>query len=298
MFPRHEVTNFPIYKSDHASICLQTSTNGNCDRYGKLFKLKAMWLSQEDCWKVVEEAWNDSMSMEAPSKLEWCASKLTEWAAATFGKIKNRIREAEKELKKLQDTRPDHNMLSRCEYLEYAAKVFHKPNNSVQWSPPNAWLPPPMGIMKINTDAHVLQGVKVGLGVVIRDNRGATRAAAVKTLKPRSVEIAKVEAVRYGLELARRLNNDKVVVEVDASTVFHAVKFPIKGFSPIYTIYDDIHVTKLYFSYFDVSIVRRSANALAHYIARWNVVECNELVWLEPFPQSFRTIVELDFKSD
>ncbi|KAL2941784.1 Epithelial cell-transforming sequence 2 oncogene-like [Bienertia sinuspersici] len=113
MFPRHEVTNFPIYKSDHVPICLHASTNGNCDRYGKLFRFEAMWLSQEDCWKVVEEAWNGSMSMEAPSKLEWCASKLTEWAEATFGKIKKRIREAEKELKKLQDTRPDHNMLSR-----------------------------------------------------------------------------------------------------------------------------------------------------------------------------------------
>ncbi|KAL2895927.1 hypothetical protein RDABS01_000461 [Bienertia sinuspersici] len=128
------------------------------------------------------------------------------------------------------------------EYLEYAAKVFQRPNNSVQWSNPNAWLPPPMGIVKINTDAHVLQGVKVGLGVVIRDNRGAIRAAAVKSLEPRSVEIAEAEAARYGLELARRLNYDKVVVEVDASNVFHAVNCPSKGYSPIYTIYDDIHL--------------------------------------------------------
>lgn len=43
------------------------------------------------------------------------------------------------------------------------------------------------------------------LGNAIRDKDGALKAIAVKKIEPTSVDIAKAEAARYGLVVARRL---------------------------------------------------------------------------------------------
>ncbi|KAL2898421.1 C5a peptidase [Bienertia sinuspersici] len=47
-------------------------------------------------------------------------------AATRFGSVKKRIKEAEKELKILQNTRPDHKMLSRCAKLSDELDDLHR----------------------------------------------------------------------------------------------------------------------------------------------------------------------------
>ncbi|KAL2938555.1 Flagellar hook-associated protein 1 [Bienertia sinuspersici] len=126
LFPNYEVTNLPIYKSDHAPIVLNTEACKEKNKQGKLFKFEALWLSRDDCWNVVNDAWKEFMSMDTPAKIVNCANKLTEWVAATFGNIKRRIKEAEKELRFFQDERPDQHMLSKCKELADELDELHR----------------------------------------------------------------------------------------------------------------------------------------------------------------------------
>lgn len=59
VFPSWEVLHLPRYRTDHNSLLLMTGINDNYRRGNKLFKLEAMWLSKEECGKVVEEAWKE-----------------------------------------------------------------------------------------------------------------------------------------------------------------------------------------------------------------------------------------------
>ncbi|KNA18928.1 hypothetical protein SOVF_065370, partial [Spinacia oleracea] len=68
------------------------------------------------------------------------------------------------------------------DYMGYAKNVFN-PSGVVNVAPHVSLSPPPIGCYKVNTDAHVLTGYGVGLGVVIRDEKGGIVAAAVRRLK-------------------------------------------------------------------------------------------------------------------
>ncbi|KAL2933374.1 Unconventional myosin-XVI [Bienertia sinuspersici] len=120
IFPFFEVFHFPIYKSDHAPIILPASSSNNKGKQEKMFKFKALWLSKDECQDVIEKVWNDSMSRPIREKLSMCAAELTEWASSTFGNIKRRIKEAERELKAIGEK------LSMCaaELTEWASSTF------------------------------------------------------------------------------------------------------------------------------------------------------------------------------
>ncbi|XP_021744637.1 uncharacterized protein LOC110710620 [Chenopodium quinoa] len=62
MFPYAEVINFPICQSDHAAILLKFGEKDECDRKGKIFRFEALWLSNDECSKVVSDAWQGGLS--------------------------------------------------------------------------------------------------------------------------------------------------------------------------------------------------------------------------------------------
>lgn len=76
----------------------------------------------------------------------------------------------------------------------------------------------------------------------------------------------------------------KVILECDAAQVIRNIKASSCGFSPIYVIFNDIKVTTLDFNYFDGSLVRRTENVVAHFVARLCTNDCNEHVYLGTFP--------------
>ncbi|KAL2930102.1 hypothetical protein RDABS01_035512, partial [Bienertia sinuspersici] len=88
---------------------------------------------------------------------------------------------------------------------------------------PNAWTLSPVGVVKVNTDAHVIEGVKTSLGVVIRDEVGSVKVMGVKHIEPTSVEIAEAATARFGVELAIRMNFENIILESDATSVVNAI---------------------------------------------------------------------------
>ncbi|KAL2922015.1 3-(3-hydroxy-phenyl)propionate/3-hydroxycinnamic acid hydroxylase [Bienertia sinuspersici] len=127
-----------------------------------------------------------------------------------------------------------------------------------------SWSPPPHDFVKINVDASGSTNAKVGLGSVIRDSFRDIKAAALKWIEPTSVEVAEVEVARYGMELARRLGFNRIILEGDVANVILAIKSQNYGLSPISVVYKDIELHKAFFNVFECSLVRRSENVVAH----------------------------------
>lgn len=90
LFPSWEMLHLPRYRSDHAPLLLQTGTNDAFRRGNKLFKFEAMWLSREECGKVVEDAWCASGGAEISERLELVSNQLSSWASKAFGDLKKR----------------------------------------------------------------------------------------------------------------------------------------------------------------------------------------------------------------
>ncbi|KAL2906077.1 Mitogen-activated protein kinase kinase 9 [Bienertia sinuspersici] len=111
---------------------------------------------------------------------------------------------------------------------------------------------------------------------------------------------AEAEAARFGVLLARRLGFSKIVLEIDALNVAQAIKTEATGSAPIFLIYEDIKLYKQMFEDFSCNHVKRSGNAIAHLIARWNCDDCNEYVRVCSFPQSILTLAgqasQLDYR--
>lgn len=77
-----------IYRYDHAPKLLKANTTSRYYGVDRLFKFEALWLSNDECGKVIKEAWRDSIGEEITSRLASCVDKLPSWAEATFSNIK------------------------------------------------------------------------------------------------------------------------------------------------------------------------------------------------------------------
>lgn len=67
------------------------------------------------------------------------------------------------------------------------------------------WTCPPQGIVKIYTDAHVIEHCKSGLGVVIRIECGVIMDIATRRVYVTMPKIAEALSVRFGLQMERGL---------------------------------------------------------------------------------------------
>lgn len=147
------------------------------------------------------------------------------------------------------------------------------------------WSPPPGNAVKINVDAHIMEGVGVNLGDVIRKNYGKLLVAGVKRVEADwEPEVAEAGATRFGVELAKKMGYDCVVLECDALRVVKAIKLQQVGRAPVFLLYQDIIGICNSFSQFLCLRVRRSGNTVAHCIARWDTSINSERICINSFP--------------
>ncbi|CAL1389906.1 unnamed protein product [Linum trigynum] len=84
------------------------------------------------------------------------------------------------------------------EYLEYQQKGSETaPRHVARWKPPD------IAAFKINVDAATFAGAGTGLGIVVRDrNEGFCCAAVRRTRIQWPAELAELQAIKFGLEIA------------------------------------------------------------------------------------------------
>ena len=106
----------------------------------------------------------------------------------------------------------------------------------------NQWYPPPKDWLKINVDATVdANKQKAGLGVVIRDQEGICKAAAVKTSKFfGSVAMAEATTMEWGLQVALRVGVTAGIFESDSLEVVELVTKRTSNMSEIFWVISEI----------------------------------------------------------
>ncbi|KAL2926932.1 hypothetical protein RDABS01_023357 [Bienertia sinuspersici] len=119
-----------------------------------------------------------------------------------------------------------------ADYYAYARKVF--PGGTKQTTSfTGLWQRPPVGVIKVNVDAHMGADGKEGLGA------------------------AEAMVVRYGIMLARRFGFQCIMVESDAANVVNIINSRLEGYSSLHILYDDIGFESSYFQFFSCPHVRR-----------------------------------------
>ncbi|XP_021754195.1 uncharacterized protein LOC110719519 [Chenopodium quinoa] len=255
----------------------------------------AIW-QQSEFRNLIDEAPTDSFR----EMLMWVASKLDKvqlllfsclaWAAWSC-----RNKAVFENVRDLNSVWVASGYVRMCEdYGTYNAKVGGRV--VVADIPSRAsWSAPRRGCVKVNFDAYVPDNGTVRLGVVVRDDSGSLLLVAVRnTGCVWPSEMAEAATARYGIEIARRMGYEKVVLEGDAINVVRAIKTKQEGAATIFLLYDDIHRMSSFFSYFACNHIRRAGNTVAHYAARWDPGSSNERVCMSLFPQSFQTLADLD----
>lgn len=91
------------------------------------------------------------------------------------------------------------------EYVEYAHKVF-VPKLDSRVSGICKWSPPHEGFVKLNVDAHIMENVGVGLGVVARNSMGQVVGMVVCRCSARwEAPMAEAATIKFGTMVASRL---------------------------------------------------------------------------------------------
>ena len=96
MFPHTKLFHIASSTSDH-SVLLLKETNSSRQKYkrSKIFRFEDMWLRDEGCSEIVQEAWERGKIMGSQwpitSYLEECQFALMLWNKNVFGHVGKRV---------------------------------------------------------------------------------------------------------------------------------------------------------------------------------------------------------------
>ncbi|KAL5783740.1 hypothetical protein ACOSP7_008769 [Xanthoceras sorbifolium] len=155
------------------------------------------------------------------------------------------------------------------------------------------WLAPSPGWVKINSDVAVdVRGRRLGFGVVIRDCTGKVLVSYTSLLLGLfSSDIGEALAILLGLRLAIDMGLSTVCVESDAASVVKQLSSRVTSCSDIGLILDDILSLVVNFADLSFLSVRRSANIVAHGLAKFALSHQPVGVRLGSVPSSLALVV-------
>ncbi|KAL1293347.1 hypothetical protein AAHE18_19G066400 [Arachis hypogaea] len=110
-YPKTMVQHLNRYKSYHSPILVDMM--GEQRRRRKAphrFRFEECWLGNEECEKVVKEAW-DSSEGTIETKIKNCGSRLDKWGETNFGDIPKRIRTLQNKLQHLNTLKQEEGIL-------------------------------------------------------------------------------------------------------------------------------------------------------------------------------------------
>ena len=148
------------------------------------------------------------------------------------------------------------------------------------------WQPPQGSIFKLNFDGACFDDCAASShGAVIRNEKGEVMAAiAVRGGAMRDSEKVEVMACRKALEFAINAGFTEIILEGDNAMVMKVISQVQQDLSRLGLIYEDIWCLAAGFRTITYNCVRRSANSVAHALARFARLLDHEIVWLEEDP--------------
>ena len=148
------------------------------------------------------------------------------------------------------------------------------------------WTPPPSDKYKINVDGVVFKDQKAaGVGVLTRDCNGQVIAALSKKINaPLGPLEAEAKAVEAGIQFAKDIGIQDVILEGDSLTVLNALCGNTSPPSSVAAVVAGIKVLSCYLRQVEFSHVRRQCNRPAHLLAKHASGIVDFMAWLEENP--------------
>lgn len=145
-FPLMQVKNGDMYHSDHRPILIITEkvqTERSWNEGGNRFKFEASWIQEEDCRKVVEEAWESSsvlQSLALSDSLMGIASCLNDWSVNVLGYLEKRMKAVRKDLEACRrlpisdfSVRREAVLSFKLDRMEEQVELYWKQRAHVNW---------------------------------------------------------------------------------------------------------------------------------------------------------------------
>lgn len=159
--------------------------------------------------------------------------------------------------------------------------------------PSRNWFPPPVGYLKVNTDAARIGSGKWGTGVVGRNWKGDLVLAGAKYVS--SMEdpvVAECLALRWAMDLIGASDYTRIMLETDCLRACGEFRNPNPQ-SQIHDLLEDIRAFADGFEEFSLSFAPRICNMVAHVMAK-NFSKDEPVLWMNDFPENIALIANND----
>lgn len=175
------------------------------------------------------------------------------------------------------------------------SRLEKQADKAVTWGSPRRWLPPPQGWIKVNIDAAVFEELgKVGVGCVVRDADGnfvcARNRAVMAFMQPREVEAL---SLKEALGWVKEMGYQRCIFETDAKILAEACKQKL-GKAYFHTIVSDCVELVKHFENVLVEFVCKSANEVAHKLARATHSMSGIHEWFNTAPEFIHDVLVID----
>ena len=175
----------------------------------------------------------------------------------------------------------------------YLQQIYRVGVNSPLGSP-RIWIPPPVGVVKINADASLAVDGWIGLGVVARDSGGNVLLAASRRVRPHwSVEVAEAKALEMAVHLGTRYGFHHLIVESDCQAVIKRLSKHAVYLSDLDIVLHNILFLSSSLSSVVWSHVKRDGNSVAHNLAKF-IPFGVEQIWENHAPMEVAPYVLMD----
>lgn len=143
MFPLVHVKNGDPCHSNHRPVVNDTEYHRprrRANREDNHFRFEASWLEEEDCARVVEEAWEGSVGESLSSKLKGVAAGLGNWSLNVLGDLRKHVKKAKKDLEACRRQLISDDSVQReaalsfkAERLEEQLHLYWRQRPHVKW---------------------------------------------------------------------------------------------------------------------------------------------------------------------
>ncbi|KAF7824011.1 ribonuclease H [Senna tora] len=212
---------------------------------------------------VVAKSWSEE---------QWCwftAAAYYIWEARNCIKFKNEAADLSRIGSRVDRMIDEYFLAARRPFQDVQAPVCLR------------WEKHEMSVYKINVDAGVCSNGVGVVGGLIRDDEGRCHGAFLETNSPVLLEAV---AIRRGLEVARSIGVNKILVESDARLVIEMLKTPCNQGSLLNSICREILETGAQFQAFNYHWIPRMSNAVADFMINFAKNSPCNMVWTDSVP--------------
>ncbi|XP_057793037.1 uncharacterized protein LOC131009639 [Salvia miltiorrhiza] len=148
------------------------------------------------------------------------------------------------------------------------------------------WFPPSQGLLRLDVDvAYDADGLKFGVGFVVRDPQGVIIAAACQPIGfTATVLLGELQAMMLAVGFCLENDIGPVVLFSDSLLAIHVLHDDFSGSDSLCDELWEVFVYARKHVVVDFFHARREANRAAHELARFAVVSNDVMIWKSGFP--------------